>query len=185
MKELFCLGAGLLLAGVATAQEDPMAVQRCVWACLSNFGPANNPEYTQCVTDNCGFEDAHGAASQDWSGGAIDGGATRYAGVDTADERYGVYYFCDRAGRSELMIAGVEGPPGAWALVIDGETYAFNFGPRPNGLSTQVKRNDGVLSALKRGSSLALSGPGLPDNDTSMTLRGSSRRLNAALAWCG
>lgn len=171
------------LAGMVGAQDDPMAVQRCVWSCLANNGPASNPAYEQCVVKHCGFEDS-GSGSGGWESGSIDGGRTRYAGVDTTDERYGVYYFCDRAGRSELMIAGVDGPAGAWALVIDGETYAFNFGLRSNGVSTTIARNDGVLSALRRGTTVALSGPGLPDNDTAMALRGSSKALGAALSWC-
>lgn len=160
-----------------------MAVQRCVWSCLSNFGPATNPAYEQCVVDHCGFEST--AAPAEWRSGAIDGGKTRYAGVDTADEAYGLYYFCDRSGRSELMIAGVEGPAGAWAVVIDGATYAFNFDLRDNGVSTLISPKDDVLRGLQKGRGVALSGPGLPDNDTSMPLKGSSRAISSALKWCG
>jgi hypothetical protein len=183
----FLMIAGLIagFAGMAAADDDPMAVQRCVWSCLANNGPASNPAYEQCVVTHCGFEGQKKAASVGWTSGAIDGGVTRFAGVDTADERYGVYYFCDRAGRSELMIAGVDGPAGAWALVIDGETYAFRFDLRSNGVSTAIARNDGVLSALRRGTTVALSGPGLPDNDTAMPLTGSSRAISTALKWCG
>lgn len=185
MRGFVLAGVVVGLAGVAGAQDDAMAVQRCVWSCLANNGPASNPTYEQCVKKNCGFEEDSGSGSIGWQSGAIEGGQTRYAGVDTADERYGVYYFCDRAGRSELMIAGVDGPAGAWALVIDGETYTFDFALRSNGVSTTIARNDGVLAALKRGRGVALSGPGLPNNDTAMSLSGSSKALGAALGWCG
>lgn len=172
--------------GAAMAQEDPMEVQRCVWSCLSNFGPADNPAYEQCVVDHCGFDEAsdQAATPTGWQSGRIDNGRTAYAGVDTPDGGKGVYYFCDRAGRSELMIAGVSGPAGAWALVIDGQTYAFNFAVRANGVSTRIDPGDDVLGALSRGSRVALSGPGLPDNDTSMGLSGSSRAISQTLSFC-
>lgn len=180
------LALGLLGTGAAKAQEDPMEVQRCVWSCLSNFGPADNPAYEQCVIDHCGFDrpSEPGNAPTGWQTGRIDNGRTAYAGVDTPDGGTGVYYFCDRAGRSELMIAGVSGPAGAWALVIDGQTHAFNFALRANGVSTRIDPGDDVLLALSRGSRVALSGPGLPDNDTSMGLGGSSRAISQALSYC-
>lgn len=180
------LAFGCLGPVAVMAQEDPMEVQRCVWRCLANSGPADNPAYEQCVTDHCGLDGPsdQGNAPTGWQAGRIDGGRTAYAGVDTPDGGKGVYYFCDRAGRSELMIAGVSGPAGAWALVIDGQTYAFNFAVRANGVSTRIDPGDDVLGALSRGSRVALSGPGLPDNDTSMGLSGSSRAISQTLSFC-
>ena len=178
---------GALTVGPALAEDDPMEVQRCVWSCLSNYGPADSPAYEQCVLDHCSGFDGGGQtpnAPAGWQSGRVDGGRTAYAGVDTPDGSKGVYYFCDRAGRSELMIAGVPGVAGAWALVIDGQTYAFAFQPRPNGVSTAIRPSDGVLSALRGGSRVALSGPGLPDNDTSMALKGSSRAISQTLSFC-
>lgn len=185
----FCLVSILVWlfgAACAMAQSDPMETQRCVWSCLSNFGPASNPAYEQCVIDHCGFDDqpANSAAPSGWQAGRIDGGRTAYAGVDTPDGGKGVYYFCDKAGRSELMIAGVGGPAGAWALVIDGATYSFRFKVRRNGVSTTIRPGDSVLGALSGGSRVALSGPGLPNNDVSMGLSGSSRAISQTLAFC-
>jgi hypothetical protein len=40
-----------LLAGPSAADE--MALQRCVWACLAQFGPNTNPAYHQCVSARC------------------------------------------------------------------------------------------------------------------------------------
>ena len=47
--------AAAALAAPASAQ-DPMALQRCVWSCLSSFGPNTNPAYHQCVAENCAEE---------------------------------------------------------------------------------------------------------------------------------
>ncbi|MEO1238725.1 MAG: hypothetical protein AAFW64_03505 [Pseudomonadota bacterium] len=41
-----------LFAVPAQAQEG-MELQRCVWRCLSAFGPATGPAYHQCVADQC------------------------------------------------------------------------------------------------------------------------------------
>ncbi len=46
------LAVALVLSGPALAQ-DPMETQRCVWRCLSEFGPNTNPAYHQCVAAQC------------------------------------------------------------------------------------------------------------------------------------
>ena len=46
------LATALVLGGPALAQ-DPMETQRCVWRCLSEFGPNTNPAYHQCVASRC------------------------------------------------------------------------------------------------------------------------------------
>lgn len=181
---VLCIWMGL--ASGVMAQEDPMAVQRCVWSCLSNFPPNTNPAYHQCVEDHCVpmMETQPEAPRPDrWQAGRIDGGRTAYAGVDSPDGNIGVYYFCDRAGRSELMIAGVPTTAGTWVLEVGGTPYSFAFAPRSNGVSTRVGRSDAVLAALRSGSRVGLQGRGLPQGST-LTLKGSSAAFSEALAFC-
>ncbi len=40
------------------AQDDPMAVQRCVWQCLAGAKDANDPAYGACVASRCGDDEA-------------------------------------------------------------------------------------------------------------------------------
>ncbi len=35
------------------AEPAYMETQRCIWRCLAEFGPADNPAYPACVTRNC------------------------------------------------------------------------------------------------------------------------------------
>ena len=172
----------------ATAQEDPMELQRCVWMCLSQFGPADNPAYDQCVTDVCVAEAPVARQSRPtpdrgagWTYGTLNDG-TRYAGIDSRNGRRGVYYFCDGAGRSDLMIAGVPERAGAWALVIDGMTYSFAFTPTDNGITTTVRRNDPVLRALRSGSTVSLVGAG--GSGPTLTLTGSKVALGRTRRAC-
>lgn len=43
----------LCLAALPATAQDGMELQRCVWRCLSEFGPATAPAYHQCVADRC------------------------------------------------------------------------------------------------------------------------------------
>lgn len=172
---------GLALAGGPVfAQDDEMAMQNCIRTCLDNDDPA----ISECLMRHCVYLKLKPKKIVGWRSGFINGDTGRYAGTNTADDRYGLYFICDRAGRTELNIAGVNGPAGAWALVIDGETYAFTFVPWTSGVSTVIARDDAVLSALMRGSTVALSGPGLPDTETSMSLQGASLMLAMAMKGC-
>ena len=52
-----------LLSISASAADDPMAVQRCVWSCLANSKGADDPAYERCVKEYCEAEKA--ATKQD------------------------------------------------------------------------------------------------------------------------
>ncbi|SLN38397.1 hypothetical protein ROJ8625_01763 [Roseivivax jejudonensis] len=188
---LISTGCGAVLACLvaasagAQADDDAMAVQRCIWSCLSAFGPADSPEYQQCVADHCAESAAPDPApargpSTTWTTGTIDGGRTAYAGVDTADGARGLYYFCDRSGRSDLMLAGFSGTD-VWALVVNAETHTFRFSPGPNGLYAPVPPDNAVFGVLRRFDEVSVEGtPGR----TVMGLSGSGRALSAAMARC-
>ena len=48
------IGAAMAaFAAPAAAQMDPMAEQRCVWACLANSRGASDPAYHACVRARC------------------------------------------------------------------------------------------------------------------------------------
>ena len=56
----------LVMASAVAAQEaDPMAEQRCVWACLANSPGAASAEYSACVAEFCSPEPGQGAAVAD------------------------------------------------------------------------------------------------------------------------
>ena len=52
MRVAVGLAVALVLTGPALAQ-NPMETQRCVWRCLSEFGPNTNPAYHHCVAQRC------------------------------------------------------------------------------------------------------------------------------------
>lgn len=63
-----CLPPALLLSlvmayAVAAQEADPMAEQRCVWACLANSPGAASAEYSACVAEFCSPEPGQGAAA--------------------------------------------------------------------------------------------------------------------------
>lgn len=43
----------LVMSALPANAQDGMELQRCVWRCLSEFGPATAPAYNQCVADRC------------------------------------------------------------------------------------------------------------------------------------
>lgn len=67
-------GDGVLqLASAASAEEDPMEEQRCVWRCLADSKGNTDPAYKQCVAAQCGGEsesDDDGARSDDVPAGS-------------------------------------------------------------------------------------------------------------------
>ncbi|WP_417719164.1 hypothetical protein [Salipiger sp.] len=169
------------------AQEDPMVMQRCVWACLANNGPNTNPAYHACVQRVC-VEGAKPTSSVPqkgaaWGAGALDGGRTRYAGIDTPNGLRGLYYFCNRSGRSELMIAGVPPRASSYEIEVGGKRFAFRFAPTKNGVAATVPAGHAVFSALRGGSAVKISQQGGPER-IGLKLAGSSGALGAAMGGC-
>ncbi len=129
-----------------------------------------------------GGQGGAGAPSTTWTAGTVDDGRTAYAGVDNAEGSLGLYYFCDRQGRSQLMAAGYQG--GAVAMTVEAadERYALDFVPGPNGLYADLPPGHPLLSALGRGRSVRLTGYG--GGSLELPLTGSSRAFSQAMARC-
>ncbi|WP_136443655.1 hypothetical protein [Pacificoceanicola onchidii] len=177
----------LLIAAPLQAEEDPMAMQRCVWACLANFGPADNPAYAQCVAEHCSDIGAE-APEIAWENGALKNG-TRYAGVNTPDGSRGLYYFCNKTGRSDLMIAGVPEVAGSWSLAFgEGEETSnthmgWHFTPVRNGVAVSVPSDHAVFTQLRSRAEVAIADEGGATRFT-LPLRGSTAALLRTLAGC-
>lgn len=179
----------------AAAQIEVDETQRCVWGCLANFGPATNPAYHQCVEDHCVGDPAPKSNSTSnssggrgpsttWRSGTIDDGRTVYAGVDNKAGTLGLYYFCDRAGRSEILLAGLHGPAARMVLAIDGNRFPMRF--QMNGNDDHFRRvspNAPVMAALKSGKRVRVRNESVAVA-MRLRLKGSSQAIERAVRQC-
>jgi|GEM_PF-3139471 len=183
----------VLLAAPAGAMSEE-ELQRCVWGCLANFGPNTNPAYHACVKDNCV---ADGSASGEpagtsgpatptiskrWSSGSTHDGSAYYAGF-VEDESYGFYYLCDRRGRSELTLTGLQGPGATMSIVVDGVDFPKHFDKGSGGHTVPLSPDDPLFAALGRGTLVEVRNP----SGTKVLrygLAGSSKALTAAVGNC-
>ncbi|MBK1636606.1 hypothetical protein [Rhodovulum adriaticum] len=150
-RHMICVA--LVLAGTGPAagqQADPMEMQRCVWRCLNQFGPASNPAYHDCVQRVCVPDRPR------WSGGQIRDGSGEYAAVGTADGRFQLYYLCGRAGQSALVLSGLEGPSAVLSLVVDGRPYDLSFEGEGGAHAVGVPPGSPILSAMATGQTLTV-----------------------------
>lgn len=168
----------------AGAAEDEMELQRCVWSCLSAHGPNTNPEYHACVAEHCTKGDKPAANVPEWSSGSIEGGRTHYAGVDNAAGDLGLYYFCNRNGRSELVLVGVEGPAATLALEADGRRFPLSFSRTSDRLVAPVLPDAHVLSALRAGTMVKIVRTSDDAPIAQLRLDGSSRAIRRASRQC-
>ncbi|MEZ5913792.1 MAG: hypothetical protein R3D84_17510 [Paracoccaceae bacterium] len=105
---------GFVQPAAAQDMADPMALQRCIWQCLSNSPGAESAEYSACVAEHC---DEGGAPPQAmapaadaprWSQGATADGLGRYAAV-VAEQRQNRLYDLHGGRRSWLSISSLQG----------------------------------------------------------------------------
>ena len=203
------LATALAMTGAPEAARaqagDPMEEQRCVWRCLADHGPATSPAYNQCVAAQCMGQPpaggqgqnqsqgqarsqpgiaAQGKAGAGWKGGRIEGGRTAWAGAEMPGGAPGIYYYCDRAGRSALAVAGVRGPGSALRLSVDGRAYGLRFSQvGTSQYAAPVAPADPVLAALQHGNGVALR-DGSGRTALQIPLRGSGKAVGAALSFC-
>ncbi|MEM7319860.1 MAG: hypothetical protein AAF408_12655, partial [Pseudomonadota bacterium] len=123
------LAVALFSAPTALAQnQDPMALQRCIWACLADFPGSDNPLYHQCVQQRCSDGFAPAPAQQPWTFGLAADDRTYFAGVALQDgSGRGPYYMCTPDGDSYFMLYGMPNPPGQFRIRIEGADYWFFF----------------------------------------------------------
>lgn len=183
--------AGLVLgtAPLMAQQDDPMAMQRCIWACLANSPGAASAEYNACVDRQC--SDIGGAQADDpppvsqWQSGVASDGRTRFAGVArSGGHRGGLYYMCDAQGQSYLALIGVEGPPGTYRVRVGRADLPVPFDRRRVELSVDVVPGGQVMRALE--------GPGMgtildPSGRVvfAQSLTGGAAALRETYAACG
>ncbi|WP_201151173.1 hypothetical protein [Rhodovulum sulfidophilum] len=183
--------AGLVAAAgaVRAQQEGPeWDLQRCVWSCLSAFGPADNPAYAACVSRNCSEPTAPAPAPR-WSSGATSDGHGAYAGVRAEGGQDVIFYvFCARDGERLLQLDGVGGEagPNVLSLTIDGQGFPVTFGgSSEGGMLARLPPSAAVLGALQRGQMLEIrSGTGQGQGLGRFPLAGAGDAISGALALC-
>ncbi|AVO39199.2 hypothetical protein [Pukyongiella litopenaei] len=176
----------------ALAQDDdPMALQRCVWRCLADSKGADDPVYHQCVADHCS-EREYGAAEtalpQQWSHGTASDGVTRFAGVAApSGDGSGFYYMCDGRGQSYVMLYAADAPAGPMTLFVSGQRFPVvldrsrqqltaNMQPRGPFLTQVIGAPEtGRLSAVDAGGKTVMQ----------VGLAQAARAVQATIAACG
>ncbi|MBP1804600.1 hypothetical protein [Rubellimicrobium aerolatum] len=147
---------GLPAGAQEAAVEAVMEEQRCVWACLANFGPADDPAYGDCVQAQCSGEPGNGVRNQGGSVVAAPSSASASTGAWTygphpilglsahVQTEWGAMGFAcgsDRARPASLRVT-------ADMFEADGLTFVFDLA---QGWSeTSIRRIDGGVAAEDR-----------------------------------
>ncbi|SLN16050.1 hypothetical protein [Roseisalinus antarcticus] len=200
------LVCALLWPLAGQAQVEVSEAQRCVWSCLSNFGPASNPAYDQCVQTSCaGFAaptdrvrplpaapqgSSRTANGPRWEAQRIiasdppylDGYSARV--VNVSDQR--LSYLCGRGGRSLITLEGsrIGTAPGRYEIRVRGAgAWKPRFVEYEGQLQTTV-RPSGVIVRALQGAARAE----IYSNDgrrlAGFSLAGSSNAIGQAVRYC-
>ena len=194
MPFVILLATRLVIQAAPAGAMSEEELQRCVWGCLANFGPNTNPAYHTCVKDKCVADGSEpvGASgtsvpaaptvAKRWSSGSTHDGSAYYAGF-VEDESYGFYYLCDRQGRSELTLTGLQGPAAAFSIVVDGVDFQQQFNKDSARHAAPLSPGDPLFAALSRGAFVEVRNP---SGATVMRygLSGSSKALDVAVKSC-
>lgn len=185
--------ASLIFPVALQAQEnDPMAMQRCVWSCLANATGNTDPAYHQCVSRHCKelepARPASPALPQLWRQGIASDGVTRFAGVDTpAGDGSGFYYMCDGRGQGYLMLYAADLPPGQVDLYVGAQKFPALFDLRRLRLTTDVAPASPFMTRLRAASAhdrlSVVDGRG--HTVMQVGLQGVGAALHGVLAACG
>lgn len=136
-----------LIAAPALAQQDPMALQRCIWACLSQSPGAASPQYNQCVAQRC-TPMAQPRVSA-WSSGVATDGVHRFA-TTQAEQGMAFTYFCT-PGRSYFVLADVPVPPNNYRFLIGQTDYVVTLAGAPGQLSVSLPFDHAFTQAIRHG----------------------------------
>jgi hypothetical protein len=186
----------LLMAPVpAVAQEeDPMALQRCIWRCLAGSPGAASAQYNQCVEDQCtGIEEpvqsmapasdgAPVAPPQVWSAGVASDGVHRFAGIDRGQGQ-GFYYLCSAQGASYFTLSGLPLDPGQMQVIIGDVRYLVPFDAARGDLSVNIPPATPFIEAVAAGDRMDVLTPE-GYSVLSISLMGARASLAQAVAGC-
>lgn len=179
----------VLLAGAVPAvlagEEDPMAVQRCVWSCLANSPGASSPEYQQCVQRHCsGFEPPvpNPEAPSDWQGGIAGDGVHRYA-TTQAEQGYAFTYFC-APGQSFFVLGDLPVPPGQYRLVIGTVAYVVPFDMTRGALSVSIPPASPFMDGVRGGGDMLTVTDMQGAHMIRFSLRGADAAIGEAVRGC-
>lgn len=129
-----------------------MEVQRCVWRCLADFGPADRPEYAACVEARCNEATSH------WSVAPMADGRGLAAGA--ADPVMGtqLWVICAAGGGPRyLALSGTEGPDAMLTLSIDqGQAIALPFRPSGGVYYAELTAPYAAIAAMRAGGQVHL-----------------------------
>ncbi|ARC88878.1 hypothetical protein [Rhodovulum sp. MB263] len=186
------LAAGLIAAaGAGRAQQEgpEWELQRCVWRCLSAFGPADSAAYAACVSRDCSGQTSPAIVPPRplWSSGVTSDGRGAFAGGPAEGRQDAFFYlFCARGGERLLQIDGIGGGAGPriLTLAIDGQGFPVTFAASPGaGMLARLPPGAPVLGALQRGQTLEIQGGAGPRLGR-FPLAGAAAAIRAALALC-
>lgn len=185
---ILALVAGVWGGMLQAQMADPMALQRCIWSCLSNSPGAHSPQYHQCVNQYCNAQQraplAPVAPAEPWKHGLASDNVSHFAGqTATAGGNVGFYYFCKPRSESYLALFGVFQQPGPLRLTIGSRSHTVYFNRARGQLTASVPAQGPLISDLSRGQWLSVrtaSGRSVME----VPLQGASTALYSATASC-
>ncbi len=174
------------------AQEESMELQRCIWSCLSEYGPADNPAYHQCVARVCDTSGGSGSVAQNtarsvdareqWIAGRTQSGVG-YAGVDGQYPETGLYYFCGQ-GQSFLRVVGMSEDRRSIIIFVDETRFQLPFRlNQRDQFEVELPYTAPVIQALQAGNRLRIMVEGT-DGVMEAPLRGSRAALAQVISNC-
>jgi len=171
----------LLWPGAGGTQEDPMVLQRCIWACLADSPRAASLQYNQCVEVRCVAGEQQQATPRlpdfrsDWQVGLASNGVHHYAGTQ-AEQGYAFNYFCT-PGESYFVLADVPIEAGQYRMLIGSVEYLVPFDRTRGALTVDIPPGSAFMQAVQGGRWLSVQ-----DMDRRPVIRFSLAGARAALA---
>lgn len=139
---------------IGAAQDDPMALQRCIWSCLADSPGADSLQYDQCVISRCNSIAEQQPAPRlpdfqtDWQIGLASNGVHHYAGTQ-AEQGYAFNYFCTPAESYFVLDLPIES--GQYRLLIGSVEYLVPFDRKRGALTVDIPPGSAFMQALQGG----------------------------------
>ncbi|MEM6939212.1 MAG: hypothetical protein AAF943_03275 [Pseudomonadota bacterium] len=180
MRLLYTLIVLIWSAWPAMAQQDAMALQRCIWSCLSNSPGAHSYQYEQCVARHCAPQAAP-IQSAWWSGIASDG-VHRFA-MTQAEQGIAFTYFCV-PGQSYFVLADVAVPPAQYRFLIGAIDYVITLDTTRGPLSVSIPHDHRFMQAVRRGGEWLSISTMQGQPVIRFSLRGADQHIGQAVSGC-